>query len=287
MKKKREEDIDAYIEREKRDGKAWQEREMRMAQEAAQTEGGMKDLTAKMAAEAFTGQDAAEILGDPAFDPPSPGILDQPLLVIFQEAKMVEVSDRYHYALPDGTELAVGDQVNQGSTRKLLRMSTSLDSMMKSVVEVTQDGAKVFAMERKGTFGKNTMVITDAAGAEVGEVKQTKKGPRRASFALRSGGQDLATMETGRLGEGRGFDILDPEGELVAIVRRLHQGVFKSVSTSMLSSPDNYALRLARQLTDPLRTLVIATPMSVDSAINQRNDGVGLEDVKGILRKFT
>jgi hypothetical protein len=154
-------------------------------------------------------------------------------------------------------------------------------------VEVTLDGSKVFALVRKGTIGKNTMVITDAAGGEVGEVKQTKKGSRRASFALRAGGKDLATMETGRLGEGQGFDIVDVNGELVAIVRRVFQGVVKGIQTGMLSSPDKYALRLARRLDDPLRTLVIATPMSVDSAINQRDDGVGLDDVKRMWRKLT
>jgi hypothetical protein len=128
------EDVDGAIEdaisQEKRDGKAWQEREMRLAQEAAKTEGGMKDLAAKMAADAITGQDAAELLGETSFEPASPGELDQTLLVIFQAPKVVEVSDRYVYALPDDTEIAVGEQVDQGSTRKLLRMSTSLDSLM-------------------------------------------------------------------------------------------------------------------------------------------------------------
>lgn len=289
--KSRREDVEQAteeeIEKEKRSGQAWQEREMRMAQDVATGEESMSDVGGKLVSDAFTGQKADEILGDPPFEAASSSILDQPLLVVYQDPQFVELSDKYHYARPDGTELALGEQTNQGVARKALRAVSSLDSLMKTVVEVTQDGQKVFAMERKGSVGKNTMVITDAEGREVGEVRQTKRGPRRASFALIAGGQELATMQTGRLNAGQGYDIVGPDGELIAYVRRLFEGVLKNIARGMKSSADNYALRVARPLTDPLRTLVVATPMSVDSAINQRDDGFKLRDLRRAVRRFT
>lgn len=281
-----DEEVESHVEEGRRSGKAWQEREMRMAGEAAKT-GDTSELGGTVLSEAFLGQDAAQILGDPPFEAASTSVLDQPLLVVAQEAKVVETSDRYDYARPDGTVLAVGEQTNQGTARKMLRMVSNLDSMMKSVVEVTQDGERVFAMERKGSVGKNTMVVTDADGNEVGEVKQTKKGRKRASFELRAGGRVLATMQTGRIRAGQGYDIVDPDGELVAYVRRLHEGALESAAKSMLSKADNYVLRVARPLTDPLRTLVVATPMSVDSAISQDEGGVEVGDVKRLWRKLT
>ena len=158
---------------------------------------------------------------------------------------------------------------------------------MKTVIDVSQNGETVFEMERKGSIGKNTMVIRDSAGNEVGEVKQTKRGPNRASFELIAGGQTVASRQTGRLRAGGGFDITDLAGEVVAWVRRLHVGVIGNIGSRYKSSPDNYALRLARPLDDPLRTLVVATPMSVDSAINQRDDGLDLKDVRRVIRRFT
>ena len=94
-------------------------------------------------------------------------------------------------------------------------------------------------------------------------------------------------MQTGRVHAGSGYDIVGPDGELIAWVRRLHTGVLDAVGSAFKSSPDNYALRLATRLEDPLRTLVIATPMSVDSAINQDDSGMGLGDVSRTLRRLT
>ncbi len=279
---------DEQIEEQGRSGKAWQEREVRMATDAAT--GGkdaMTEFGGKMISEAFQGQDAGEILGDPPFEPASANVLDQPVLLVYQEAQFVSLNDKYHYARPDGTELAIGEQTNQGLARKAMRFVSKLDSAMKTVIDVTQDGEKVFEMERKGSIGKNTMVIRDASGNEVGEVKQTKWGKHRATFELRAGGSVLASMQTGRVSAGGGYDIVDPTGELIAWVRRLHTGVLDAVGTAFTSSPDNYALRVARPLADPLRTLVVATPMSVDSAINQEDSGVGLGDVSRTLRRLT
>lgn len=279
---------DEHLEEQRRSGRAWQERETRMAAEAAAGgKEGMSELGGKMIGEAFQGQDAAEILGTPPFEPASGGLLDQPVLLIYQEAQFVSLNDKYHYALPDGTVLAMGEQTNQGLTRKAMRFVSKLDSSMKTVIEVTQDGEKQFEMERKGSIGKNTMVIRDAHGRDVGEIKQTKRGNKRASFELRADGSTLASMQTGRLHAGSGYDIVDPDGELIAWVRRLHTGVLDAMSTAFKSSPDNYALRLARRLEDPLRTLVVATPMSVDSAINQDVTGTGLSDVTRALGRLT
>ena len=279
---------DDHIEDQKRSGEAWQERETRMAADAvAGGKEGMRDFGGKMVGEAFQGQDAAEILAEPAFDPASTSVLDQPVLLVYQEAQFVSLNDKYHYALPDGTELAIGEQTNQGLARKAMRLVSKLDSAMKTVIEVTQGGEKVFEMERKGSVGKNTMVIRDAHGSEVGEVKQTKRGTKRASFELRVGGSTLASMQTGRLHAGTGYDIVGSDGELIAWVRRLHTGVLDAVGSAFKSSPDNYALRLAKRLDDPLRTLVIAAPMSVDSAINQHDSGMALGDVSRTLRRLT
>lgn len=277
-----------HAEKQRTSGRAWQERESQMVVDAVSGDGAdLAALGGKMVSDAFTGQAAADILGAPAFEAPSTNLLDQPLIVVSQDAQFVAMNDKYSYGLPDGAEIALGEQTNQGMARKALRFVSNLDSKMKTVIDVTQDGETVFEMERKGSIGKNTMVIRDGSGDEIGEVKQTKRGPNRASFELIAGGQTLASMQTGRLRAGGGFDITDPNGDVVAWVRRLHVGVIGNIGSRYKSSPDNYALRMARPLDDPLRTLVVATPMSVDSAINQRDDGLDLKDVKRVIRRFT
>jgi hypothetical protein len=261
---------------------AWQAKEKDQVESVLRGDASAGEVMGELVAEAFTGQDADRILGEAAFSAPSPSLLDQPLLVVFQPPKLIATSDTYTYALPDGTELAVGEQTNQGLGRKLLRMTSNLDSRLKTIVEVTHDGAKVFSMERKGALGKNTMVIRDSQDGVVGEVKQTKRD-RRARFALVANGETLATADVGRLRPGSGFDIVDAEGAVIAFVRRLHEGAFKSMGRWAMDSPDNYVLRVAKPLEDPLRTLVVATPMSVDSAVNQDDEGL---DIGKVIRRL-
>jgi hypothetical protein len=268
-------------------GRAWAARDIDRAADALQSEGGKRDFVGGLVADAFLGQNAAAMVEAAPFEAASSSILDQPILVVFQSAKAVELADEYHYALPDGTELALGKQTNQGMGRKLLRLASNLDSKLKTVIEVAQNGKPVFTMERKGSIGKNTMVITDARGSEVGTVAQTSRGQRRASFALVSAGSTLATMKTGHVEAGQGYDIVGPDGEVLAYVRRVHEGVLARIGKSAFSEPDNYVLRMARKLDDPLRTLVVATPMAVDSAVNQDRAGIGLGDVGRALRRFT
>ena len=270
----------------RRSGRAWQARDIDRTTEALQSEGGVQDLVGEVVSDAFLGQRAGAMVEDPPFEASSSSILDQPIVVVYQEAKFVEVSDEYHYALADGTDVALGTQTNQGLGRKLLRVASKLDSKMKSVVEVVQDGQPVFTMERKGSVGKNTMVITDAGGDVVGEVKQTKRGRKRGTFELIAGGETLATMQAGHVRTSPGYDIVAPDGDVVAYVRRFHEGVLKSVGKAGFSKADSYVLRFARQLEDPLRTLIVATPMSVDSAVNQDRDGMDQTDVKRMLRPF-
>ena len=273
-------------EKARKKGRAHEAKDLDRIGESLQSGEGAKGMLADAVTDVFMGQDASRMVEDPAFEAPSASILDQPIVVIHQDPRLVEVSDEYHYSLPDGTELGVGRQTNQGLGRKLLRMTTNLDSMMKSVVEVTQGGQAVFRMERQGTVGKNTMVISDGTGAVVGEVKQTKRGKRRATFELQAGGQVLASMRTGDGDFVRGYDIVSPAGELLAYVRSVHRGVFQSIGIARFSEADAYVLRLARRLTDPLRTLVIASPMSVDSAVSQDRDGIELGDVARTVRRF-
>lgn len=295
MARDREEQIqakaDAKIEKAKASGKAWQEQDMRRAADAATSDdvgGAMKDVMATAMTEALTGQDAERILGSPAFEAATDSILDQPLLVISQDAKFVSLSDEYQYGLPDGTELGMGVQTNQNLARKALRFVSNLDDKLKTVVEVTQNGQRVFEMERTGAFGRNTMVIRDADGAEVGEIKQTSFSDHKGRFDIRSAsGEVLSSFEARRIRTSGGFDITTPGGELLAWVRRLHVGAFANIGQRYKSRPDNYVLRMAQRLDDPLRTLVVATPMAVDSAVNQRDDGLDLKDIKRTIRRFT
>lgn len=84
-------------------------------------------------------------------------------------------------------------------------------------------------------------------------------------FGLESGGQRIGII-VAEDQETRIFRIQDMQGTEVARVTRTKAGWFKDRYTNA----DNYVLQIHFQLPDPLRSLVIVSPLAIDLALRQR-----------------
>ena len=67
------------------------------------------------------------------------------------------------------------------------------------------------------------------------------------------------------------FNIQDTSGAEVARITKTFEGVLKTAFTTA----DNYVVHLHRTLEDPLRQLVVAAALSVDTALKQDSRGFG------------
>ena len=136
-------------------------------------------------------------------------------------------------------------------------------------LEVTDlTGRTLLRITRPAKLIKSTVIIEDAAGNEIGRiVQQNMVGKIR--FDLQAGGHSVGSLnaENWRAWD---FAIQDVTGTEVARIKKTFEGIAKT----MFTTADNYVVRIHRPLQDPLRALVVASALSVDTALKQDSRGL-------------
>ncbi len=198
------------------------------------------------------------------------GIFDQPVLVVNQKAKLIELNNEYAVYDQNGTQIGAIRQVGQSTAKKVARFVSSLDQFMTHSLQlVDASGAIQLTVTRPAKFAKSKVHVSDASGHPVGSiVQQNMIGKIR--FALES--------DTGAIGSLNGenwrawnFNIQDGAGVEVARITKTWEGLAKT----MFTTADNYVLQIHRPLEEPMRSLVVASAVSVDLALKQDNRGFG------------
>jgi hypothetical protein len=89
-------------------------------------------------------------------------------------------------------------------------------------------------------------------------------------FGIVVGGQRIGSIN-GENWRAWNFAIRDAgEGEVARITK-----TWEGLAKTMFTSADNYVVKLHAQLAEPLRSLVIASAVSVDTALKQDSRGLG------------
>lgn len=197
-------------------------------------------------------------------------IFDEPILVVNQKAKIIELNNQYSVFDQDGRQIARVDQVGQSRLKKAARLVSSLDQYMTHRLEVRDaSGEVVLNITRPRKVIKSTVVVADARGTEIGRiVQQNMIG--RIHFALEAGGQHLGAIR-GENWRAWNFRIEDATGNEVARITKTWEGLAKT----MFTTADNYVVQIARRMPDPLNSLIVASALSVDTALKQDARGLG------------
>ncbi len=197
-------------------------------------------------------------------------ILDESVLVVNQKVKIIELTNEYAVFDQGGTQIGVVRQVGQSKARKVLRALTSVDQFLTTKLEVADaDGAVLLKLTRPAKIMKSRVVVTDGADREIGTiVQQNMIG--KIHFSLEARGQTLGSInaENWRAWD---FSIKDHAGREVARVKKKWEGIVKNVFTTA----DNYIVSIPNPLADPLRSLVVAAALSIDTALKQDSRGLG------------
>ena len=197
-------------------------------------------------------------------------IFTEPILVVNQKAKILEVTNQYAVFDQRGTQIASVSQVGQSAAKKLLRVVSSLDQFMTHKLEVRDaQGNLQLVVTRPRKIMKSTVVVEDASGREVGRIVQENM-IGKIHFALESNGQTVGAIRAENW-RAWNFRIEDASGTEVARITKTFEGIAKTLFTTA----DNYVVQLHRQLAQPLLTLVIASALSVDTALKQDARGFG------------
>ena len=208
--------------------------------------------------------------GGPASPAGGGTLFSEPVLVVNQKAKLIELRNEYGVFDQHGTQVGAVRQVGQGAARKVLRALTSLDQFLTHRLEVVDmSGRTMLALTRPAKVFKSKVVVQDGAGGEVGTIVQENM-VGKIRFGLEAGGRTVGSINAENW-RAWNFSVRDEAGTEVARITKTWEGLAKT----MFTTADNYVVHIHRPLDDPLRSLVVAAALGVDTALKQDSRGLG------------
>jgi hypothetical protein len=197
-------------------------------------------------------------------------IFTESVLVVNQKAKLLEVISQYAVFDGAGRQIASVNEVGQSTAKKVLRVVSSLDQFMTHKLEIRDASGRVeLLLTRPRKVFKSTVVVENGSSQEVGRIVQENM-IGKIHFALQAGGQTVGAIKAENW-RAWNFRIEDAAGNEVARITKTFEGVLKT----MFTTADNYVLQIHRQLPQPLLALVVASALSVDTALKQDSRGLG------------
>ena len=191
-------------------------------------------------------------------------IFTEPVLVVNQKAKLIEVTNQYSVFSKDGVQIASVNEVGQSKVKKLLRIVSSVDQFLTHTLEVRDAaGALALTIVRPRKLLKSTVIVSDGGGAEIGRIVQ-QNAIGKIRFGLEAGGQEIGTLKAENW-RAWNFAIADVNGTEIARITKTFEGIAKA----MFTTADNYVVQLHGVIAQPLLSLVVAAALSVDTALKQ------------------
>ncbi|MDQ6850810.1 MAG: DUF2510 domain-containing protein [Actinomycetota bacterium] len=197
-------------------------------------------------------------------------IFTEPILVVNQKAKLIEINNEYAIYDQNARQIAAVRETGQSGLKKAARFLTSLDQYMTHKLQIVDmQGSVLLALTRPAKLVKSRIIVEDVQGRELGQIVQ-QNAIGKIHFGLESGGKVYGTIN-GENWRAWNFNIQDHTGTEVARITKTWEGLAKT----MFTTADNYVLQVHRALEDPLRTLVVAAALGVDTALKQDARGLG------------
>ncbi|MFI7099216.1 phospholipid scramblase-related protein [Streptomyces sp. NPDC050161] len=205
--------------------------------------------------------------------PGGPGggsLFTEPVLVVNQKAKLIEVTNEYSVFDQHGNTLGTVVQVGQSTAKKVLRVVSSLDQYMTHKLEIRDAyGQPQLVLTRPAKILKSKVIVQRPDGQPVGEIVQ-QNAIGKINFGMMVNGQQIGAIKAENW-RAWNFAIVDHTETEVARITKTWEGLAKT----MFTTADNYVLQIHRQLPDPLLSLVVATALTVDTALKQDARGLG------------
>ncbi|AKN71422.1 scramblase [Streptomyces sp. PBH53] len=197
-------------------------------------------------------------------------LFTEPVLVVNQKAKLIELTNEYKVMDQSGREIGSVTQVGQGILRKILRFVSSLDQFLTHKLEIRDaHGQPQLLLTRPAKIFKSRVIVTRPDGSPVGEIVQ-KNMIGKINFAMMANGQQVGAIKAENW-RAWNFAIVDHADNEVARITKTWEGLAKTLFTTA----DNYVLQIHYQLPEPLLSLVVATALTVDTALKQDARGWG------------
>ena len=197
-------------------------------------------------------------------------IFTEPILVVNQKAKLIELNNQYSVFDQNGRKIAAVNQVGQTAAKKMVRMVLAVDQFLTHKLEIVDaEGRVVLRLTRPGKVVKSTVIVGDANDQEIGRIVQDNVFGK-IHFSLQAGGHTYGSIRAENW-RAWNFRVEDHNGVEVARITK----TFEGIATTLFTTADNYVVQIHTQIPQPLNSLVVAAALSVDTALKQDSRGFG------------
>ncbi|WNI28022.1 phospholipid scramblase-related protein [Streptomyces sp. ITFR-6] len=202
--------------------------------------------------------------------PGAGSLFNQQVLVVNQKAKLIEVTNEYSVFDQHGNTVGSVVEVGQSALRKVVRFLSSIDQYMTHRLEIRDAyGQPQLLLTRPAKFIKSKVIVQRPDGQPVGEIVQ-QNAIGKINFAIMVDGQQVGAIKAENW-RAWNFAIVDHNDAEIARITKTWEGLAKTLFTTA----DNYVLQIHYQLPEPLLSLVVATALTVDTALKQDSRGLG------------
>jgi hypothetical protein len=197
-------------------------------------------------------------------------VFTEPVLVVNQKMKLIELTNEYSVYDQSGAQIASVTEVGQSALKKVVRFIGQYDQFFTHRLEVRDlSGRPQLLVTRPAKLLKSKVIVEKPGVGEVGRLVQLN-AIGKIRFGLMVGDRQIGELraENWRAWD---FSLVDGNGTEVARIKKTFEGLAKT----MFTSADNYVVRLHAPLEDPLLSLVVASALTVDTALKQDSRGLG------------
>ncbi|TFV73323.1 DUF2510 domain-containing protein [Blastococcus sp. CT_GayMR19] len=205
--------------------------------------------------------------GAPVAPVPGPSLYEQPVLVVSQKTKLIELTNEYAVFDGQGQQIGAVVQVGQSSLRKAVRLFSQFDQFLTHHLEVRDARGPVLVLTRPAKLVRSRVLVTRPDGASVGEIVQASVFGK-IRFDLIANGHLVGAIQAENW-RAWDFAILDAAGTEVARITKRWEGLARTLFTTA----DKYVVHVHFRLPDPLAGMVIAAALTVDTALKQDDRG--------------
>ncbi|WP_256788897.1 phospholipid scramblase-related protein [Frankia sp. AvcI1] len=205
--------------------------------------------------------------------PAGPGggtLFSEPVLVVNQKSKIIEVTNEYAVFDQGGKQIGSVVEVGQSALKKAARVLTSWDQFFSHRLEVRDAAGTVqLLLHRPAKVFKSKVIVSLPDGSELGVIAQQNVFGK-IRFDLQAGGTTIGAIKAENW-RAWNFSIVDQNDVEVARVTKTWEGLARA----MFTTADNYVVQLHRPLPQPLHSMVVAAALTIDTALKQDSRGLG------------
>lgn len=195
-------------------------------------------------------------------------LFNSPVLLVEQPRKFFSVEADYQVFDAEGAPLASVQEIQLSTAMKLARhlFSENSANFPAKLQLSAPTGQPLLIVDKPFAFFHPKIKVLRPDGTPVGSIT--------SQFKVMGSRFELHDAHGGELGEVSGnwrgweFTITDQHGTEIAQVSKQFAGLTKEIFTTA----DRYAVQLHHQLPEPLRSLVIASTVTIDLVLHQEKD---------------